>query len=91
MLEDRANGVRVTKQMRAVLRERGIRCVLYPLEDIDRYRGLDFQGVWLFLSPGLLRRVNEGELGLDRVRWAELRGLHIALTRAKDSTVIFAA
>lgn len=48
-----------------------------PCDDVDSYRGLDFQSVWLFLSAELLRRLREGELGLDRVRWAELRSLHI--------------
>ena len=88
VLIDRWRGVKMKRAWKDALR--GIRRVDCDIADVQRYRGLDFQSVWIFTSAGLLRQIEEGRVGLGAPEWAELRRLHVALTRAKDNTVVFA-
>lgn len=45
--------------------------------------------MWIFLEREYYERIQTGRPGLSKVEWEALRDLHIPLTRAKDSTVLF--
>lgn len=88
VLGDKSRGVKIRREWKESLT--GIPRIDCDVADVDRYRGLDFQSVWLFVSARLLRQLETGRVGLSSAEWAELRRLHIALTRAKDETILFA-
>ena len=52
-------------------------------------RGVEFQELFLFISPNFWRQLNEGKLGVGSDEWEELACLHTILSRPKDSLVIF--
>ncbi|WP_369133601.1 AAA family ATPase [Modestobacter sp. I12A-02662] len=87
LLEDRDHGVQLTKGARAGLR--GIARQTNKLQNVDAYRGLDFQATWIFMSKDFYDRIQEGKAGLGTAEWESLRDLHVAFTRAKDETLLF--
>lgn len=87
LLEDRFHGVHLGKQTRSLVSQ--IKRLEMPLDAVERYRGLEFQSVWIFMEEGFYDNVEKGRTGLSSAEWAQLRDLHIALTRAKDEMLIF--
>ena len=87
LLEDRYHGVHLGKQTRSLVSQ--IKRLEMPLDAVDRYRGLEFQSVWIFMEQSFYDNVEKGRTGLSSSEWAQHRDLHIALTRAKDEMLIF--
>lgn len=87
VLEDRANGVTLTNEGKNA--RRGIKTQTEDLDQVGRYRGLDFQGVWIFMRRDYYERVQRGATGLKGAEWTRLLQLHIPLTRARDEAVLF--
>ena len=87
LLEDRYHGVHLGKQTRSLVSQ--IKRLEMPLDAVDRYRGLEFQSVWIFMEQSFYDNVEKGRTGLSSAEWAQLRDLHIALTMAKDEMLIF--
>lgn len=88
VLEDRARGVTLPRKVRQSLSSHGVTFRVADLDKPNDYRGLDFQSVWISMSGVLHNRVQTGQTGLSAKEWESLTNLHIALTRAKDETVI---
>jgi len=63
--------------------------VVYALADVTSLKGVEFQHVFLFISPSLYKEVNRGFRGSGKHVYNSRRLLRIPFTRAKDSLVTF--
>lgn len=87
LLQDSEHGVRLSKDLRTPLT--GVKMLSASLDDVERFRGLEFQSVWILMEERFYNDIQHGKTGLSSAEWEQLRDLHIALTRAKDEMLIF--
>ena len=67
----------------------GLNRIEVPLTKYRDIRGVEFQELFLFISPKFWRQLNAGKLGVGSEEWEKLACLHTILSRPKDSLVIF--
>jgi len=87
LLQDSDHGVHLSKVSRSPLR--GVKMLSASLDDVERFRGLEFQSVWILMQEQFYNDIQNGKTGLSSAEWEQLRDLHIALTRAKDEMLIY--